>query len=436
MMTEALDYFAKAPTGNSIANVHDLLETLIDDENKKRLSNDLPALKVPSEMTLSRHNRQLFSPNEALIRDLGDRAARTKSGHESTDTPALKIGELSEMDEVRLSLIVCAKKCGLWEKLSDPDKAALEEIDKIIKLRLILLVLVDVATRMPLAWVISDEARAEATLALLRMATRDKTKEKIRYGCKGCPAAAVGLGMVKSDNGPGLRNAAVKADILGMDGVSVDVRTFAPTDKPYIERVFGTLESILIKILHGYTGRRPRDLPGYDAVKNGVLDIEALYELLTCFFIDELPSQRHHGFGMWGRRPAEVYKEINETRGMTPLVDADMRRIQMCWEESATPSDEGVRVFSGIWFNSEAFQTALDKSRRKAKSGGSERVKVYVDPDDLNQATVVIRGVDPITVDLQASVFADMSINEVLKSSRSLPKGKPHLDRILRRHDL
>lgn len=48
------------------------------------------------------------------------------------------------------------------------------------------------------------------------------------------------------------------------------------TDKPYVERMFGTEEPVLLRILHGYTGRKPNDLPGYDATAAGVLDIDEL----------------------------------------------------------------------------------------------------------------------------------------------------------------
>jgi hypothetical protein len=283
--------------------------------------------------------------------------------------------------------------------------------------------------------VISDEPRAEATLALLRMATRDKSKEKIRYGCSGLVADAVGLGMVKTDNGPGLRNAAVKSAVLGAGGVSVDVRVYSPTDKPFIERHFGTLESVLLKLLHGYTGRRPGDLPGYDANKSGVLDIDTLYQLLTCFYIDELPSMRHHGFGMWGRRPAEVYEEVYKTREIFEPMDPDLRRIHLCWEEKVIPTSEGVRVFSGIWFNSPELQQAIEDTQGYDRSR-QRQVSVYVDPDNLNEATVVLpRTTAPIRVQLQSSVFADMTVNEVLHLVRAYRKEDPaateiHEDRL------
>jgi hypothetical protein len=94
---------------------------------------------------------------------------------------------------------------------------------------------------------------------------------------------------------------------MGMGAMNTIVRAYASTDKPYVERMFGTTESVLLKVIHGYTGRKPGDVPGYDATQAGVLDIDELYGILTRFMIDAYPSMRHMGVGMGGRRPYEVY---------------------------------------------------------------------------------------------------------------------------------
>src|SRR5690606_14224646 len=123
---------------------------------------------------------------------------------------------------------------------------------------------------------VSDQPKAEATLELLRMSTRDKTREKRIYGCEGDPMPAMSLGMVRNDNGTGLRNTVVKTALLGVAAGNTDVRTHASADKPFVERMFGTTESMLFKLVHGYTGRKPGELPGYDASQSGVLDVDLL----------------------------------------------------------------------------------------------------------------------------------------------------------------
>ena len=123
-------------------------------------------------------------------------------------------------------MVVSAKAKGQWEKLSVDQRGTLEEIDGLIRDRLNILVMLDIASRMPLAWIISDQPRAEATLALFRMATRSKEREARMYGCSGEPAAAIGIGNVKHDNGTGLRNSDTVGCLLGIGAMDTAVRTY------------------------------------------------------------------------------------------------------------------------------------------------------------------------------------------------------------------
>lgn len=336
------------------------------------------------------------------------------------------------------SLVLSAKEGGYWHTLAKNVQETLEQIDGEIRKRFHLLVLIDVATRMVLAWIISEQPSAEATLALLRMATRDKSREKIIYGCEGETAPAMGLGMIKNDNGTGLRNATVKEATLGLGTASTDVRTSSPTDKAVIERLFGTTESMLMKVVHGYTGRKPGDLPGYDSVKNGVLTVEDLMKVITPFFIDKYPSTPHWGVGMAGRRPVEVMKELNETRGIFKCIDEDRRRVHLGFKEVVTPNDEGVRVFKTLWYSSLELNEALNEW---PKGGKKLKVSVFIDPDELKYATVIVPGKEKLfRVPLQTTFFADMTLVEVANlweayRSENLAVTEIHEDRLLRYYE-
>lgn len=423
LMAEAWEEIGFDKKGRYVSNVAAYLGVLIREENHRRQRNDLPPLIIPSHKTLTQFRDYLLSPTELMIATKGDRFTRNRRGRGSTDVRALLIGELVEVDESRMSLVASAKHKGFWERLLPNDKKTLEEIDQLIRERLSVLIMIDVATRHSPAWIISDQPRTEATLALYRMATRDKTREKLIYGCEGQPMAAIGIGHVKNDNGVGLRNAAVKQGLLGIGAMITDARIYNATDKPYVEAAFGTLESVLLKLIHGYTGRKVGELPGYDAIANGVLDIDELYGILTRFMIDEYPSMRHMGFGMGGRRPAEVYKEVNATRGHFRQLDPNVRRIHLGWEVKVTPNDEGVRVFGGLWYNSDELQDKTDRHRGK--------VSVFVDPDDVTFATVLIPGVDePVEVTIQNTVFANLTLPEVLEIMAAWRKEHPDVTNI------
>jgi len=410
LMTAAWEHIGLNKKKPSIANVHQYLVTLIKKENMFRTLNELPKVITPAHKTLRQHRDTLVTKTEYLIATEGKREARRSRGRGSTDIRALSIGEMCGMDEQKFSMVVAAKKAGLWSTVSDDAKAALEAADEYIRKRLHIIILYDVASRMPLAWIITENPNAEATLALLRMATRDKTREQRRYGCMNEPARGCGILYLRNDNGTGLRNAAVIESLMGLGTINAITRTYSPGDRAPDERVFGTLESRFFKLMPGYTGRRPGELPGYDAIRNGVVDVEMLYGMLTRYLVDEYPFERHYGVGMGGRRPWDVYQEINKTRGQVELPDPNTRRIHLGWEVEVTPSDEGVRVFGGIWFNSDELQIIRDQQFFEGK------VKVFVDPDNLNIATVLMPGYpDPIEVHLQMTVFSDMTLGEVLQ---------------------
>jgi len=410
LMTEAWEKYGFDKKGTSIANVHNYLETLVKALNEKRKLNDLPRLIVPSRKTLRKHRDSLLTPTEYAISVEGLRETKRKKGRGSTDIRALTIGELCGMDEQKMSMVTSAKEEGFWHTLTDDAKFAYEAADKYIRKRLHMIVMFDVASRMPLSWIITENPNADATLALLRMATRDKTREQIRYGCTNEAAKGCGLLHLRNDNGVGLRNRATISALMGLGTFNGITRTYSPTDRAHDERFFGTIESNFFKLMPGYTGRRPGDVPGYDAIRNGVVDVEMLYGMLTRYLVDEYPFQKNYGVGVFGRRPWDVYHEINETRGQIEVVDPHTRRIHLGWEVSATPSDEGVRVFQGIWFNSDDLQVAREEQFSKGK------VRVFVDPDNLNIATVLMPGFrDPIEVTIQTTAFADMTLGEVLQ---------------------
>ena len=332
MISQAIDEVYLDTKKPLAARVLRRLEELIDEENIIRRTRGQSALKSVSHKTVSKQIKEISSTAREIARN-GARYVANNRSRGSTDTRALFIGEVVEVDECKISLIASVKECGLWEKLSKEDQQSVEEIDRIIKTRLWLVLVLDIATRMPLGWVLTDAPSAEATLQALRMATRDKTREKIIYGCDCDPMPAVGICQVRSDNGTGIRNSQVKTALLGTAAQSVDLRAYHGVEKPYLERMFGSIEPSLFQMIHGYTGRKANALPGYDPIKNGVLDQEEIYGLITRYLVDEYPFQRHYGTGMMGARPIKVVNRINETNGAIDVIPGHNRRLALGMEK-------------------------------------------------------------------------------------------------------
>jgi putative transposase len=119
----------------------------------------------------------------------------------------------------------------------------------------------------------------------------------------------------------------------------------------------------------------------------------------------------HPAYGPWvgGRRPAEVIKELNKTRGLFGMLDADKRRIHLGWKVDSKPNDDAVRVFSGIWYSSPEFQISVNDHPVPI-------VSVLVDPENVREATAIILSVaGAFRLQLQLTAFADMAVPEVLE---------------------
>lgn len=392
----------KKPTPASVCR---RAKDLVVLENVKRDANGLQPLAPVSHKTVSAHMKALGATALAIARD-GERAAVNARTRGRADTRAQMIGELVEIDECKLSLILIVKRIGLWQRLTDEELQALDEIEDYVRTRLYLVLVLDVASRMPLGWVLTDAPSTEATTEALRMATRDKTREKTVYGCDLDPMPAIGLGCVVNDNGSGLRNSAVKTVLMGATTQIVDVRAYHSGDKPFVERMFGTMESRLINLLHGYTGRKAGHLKGYDAVKSAAFIREELYSMITKYLIDEYPSEVHYGTTFFGQRPAEAMKKLAAEGWVLAPMSPQDRRLTLGWRREATITDEGVKVF-GLPYNSPELQRFRDSVHRK--------VAVYLDPDCINDVTVVVEGYpEYVVADLSWTAMRDMTLPEFL----------------------
>lgn len=410
LMDQALEEVGMKPTKTSNAEIHRRLRDLVIEENLGRVVAGLPKLEVPAAKTLIRHRKERVAALAWKLSREGDLYARNNYAPGQSDLRALKIGEVVHVDECTLSLVNRAQETGLWANMGSERQSQLERADQELRGRFILLFMKDVATDMPLGWIVSDRTGAEPTIELLRMALSNRQRAKNLYQCSTDPVPEIGIGEMVIDNGTGLRNIAV-IEAANACGISVKVaRIAAAPEKFAVERAFGTLESELIKALPGYTGRRPGELTGYKPVENGILSIGMLNEIITRYWIDIYPRTQRRKVGVGNYVPLRLYSERMHEYGCLPPIDPNERRIALGWRYEVTPSKVGIRVLSGIFYNSPELQVLKDRLH-----GLSRKVKVFIDPMDLTVATVVLPGIpDPIEVPLSTTYFAGMTIHEAL----------------------
>lgn len=418
MILRSIEEIDMDPRKRSVRGVYNRFKTLLASENASRALNGLEPLEGVCYSTIREEVRKISPTARAIARN-GLKSTLNTHSRGSTDSRALMIGDCCDIDECKISLMSVSKKNGWFSKLSAQQKVTLKEVDEIIHSRLSLVVIIDVASRMPLGWTLSETPGAEATRSAMRMAMRNKTKEKIKYGCTMDPMPAVGINLLRNDNGSGLRNTDVKSAAVGLNMQALDARTYRGGDKPYVERMFGTMESQLFAFLHGYTGRRAGALPGYDPIKNGVLNTEELYALITRYLVDEYPLRKHTGTTMFGRRPIEVAKDVAENAGEILPPTAHDLRIHLGFEVRCKITHEGVKAF-GLPFNSVELQAAGEIHRGK--------VKVFVNPDDISFATVLIEGRSaPIAAELSWTAVQDLTLPEFFEAAELARKSDPQL---------
>jgi len=203
-----------------------------------------------------------------------------------------------------------------------------------------------------------------------------------------------------------MRNAKVRGAQLGVGATTIDGRTHHATDKPYVERFFGTMQWDLLNFLPGYAGSRPGELPGYNPVAEAGLTPDELYGVITRYMVDEYPFKPHNGTGMFGATPRQKLAEVIQAYGEIKAPSARDRRLHLGLKAECSVTSEGV-LFKGVPYNSGELQRFMD-------SRNDKRVTVHVDPDYPGLASITLEGhPGEITAKLRMTALKDLTLDEI-----------------------
>ena len=359
--------------------------------------------KFPSKTTIRARIKAVKKFVEVGGRN-GWQYARNRIGAGTSDVRALYYGEDVQVDQVYLSLFTDTGGT-VRAKRIDPKKVP-SKLEKDEICRLWLHLMIDVATRLPLSWIIAKSADADHTEALMRMATRDKTREKVRYGCIKDPAPPIGIMKFEADNGGATRNGPVYGAQLGVGMTVIPGRSYHSIDKPHVERIFGTSQWALLNFLPGYTGSRPGELNDYDPKGSVAFTHNEFYGQVTRYLVDEYSHEQHFGVGMYGATPWEKMLDIVKNYRKVDAPTQRERCLHLGVKVNATTTPDGVKAFN-IPFNSSELMNFT--------GGASRKVTVHLDPDDLRHAYVSAKGhADIIMVDLSMTVFVDLTLEQAI----------------------
>lgn len=371
----------------------------------------------PTLATMYNHKNKLSKKTISIARD-GLKHAKNLLGAGKTEIRALEFGEAVETDQMLVSLFI--KDDGsIGVQVLSAEEADQEPEPNEIR-RIWLHYLIDLATRMPLAWVLADSADSDTTMQLLRMASRSKERERVRYGCKSEPTPAAQIRKLISDNGNAVRNERVVGALMGMGITYVTTRTYHANDKPFVESAFGSFEMQVVGLERGYTGGKPGALPGSDPRGEARLSLDEFYGRITRYFIDEYPHQKHRGTGMFGATPQQKLREVSQKYEGIDMPCLENRILHLGMKKELKINSEGVQPW-GLPFNS----TELQLYNRDQ----SKRVTVHLDPDCLHHVLITADGHigDPIKAEISMTAVRDLTLKEYLRLKEDAVSANPEL---------
>lgn len=376
----------------------------------------LKGFKFPTITTIRTRAKAIKTIISEIGRN-GSRYSQNKYGAGTTDVRALKFGDSCATDQVLLSIFTDAKGETKVTEIDQKRNGSPLEDNEVN--RLWLFFMIDVATRLPLAWLLAETADRDHQKKLLRMAMRDKTREAVRYGCKRTPAPPVHLALVKSDNGTAARNGPIYAIQLRAGTAVMTGRAHNSTDNTYTERPFGTAQWQVVNFRDGYVGSGPGELNGYDGHKNAKITPDDLMGPLTRYWVDEYPFAPHNETGMFTATPWQKFEELAKLSDGIKAPSAQTLRIHLGECKEATVTSEGVKIFN-IRYNSTSLQ--------KFAGGARNKVTVCLNPDDLQQLSILSEDTTQImSADLSMTTFADLTLEEAIGVMRAAVEANPEL---------
>lgn len=215
-------------------------------ENSKRAERDEPPLRVPSDSTVRRIIKSVSPFRSAVMRHGKDKAVRDFALQEK-GLGALFPLERVEMDENKLDVISLAAMAGMLEKLPKSRRAEIE------KLRRILYLAKDCATKCILAVRIAKTPNSGDAVRTLRDVVRDKSHISRAFGCQS-PWSEYGRPFtLASDFGSAFYSEHFECACASL-GIGLE---HAPAGKPFlrgnVEAAFGVLNNKLLSHLPGRT---------------------------------------------------------------------------------------------------------------------------------------------------------------------------------------
>lgn len=236
----------------------------------------------------------------------------------------------------------------------------------------------DAATRSVLGLKLSKAPCVEAALATVWMAMRDKSAIARQLGCETVWAQHGHLFHIVVDNGPALVDTEFKAALADL-GIEYSVAVAGvPKLRARVERVFGTLASMLMPLLTGRTFSNPIERGDYPSERFTVHTAESIIEVLVRFVVDVYHNKPHSGLEY--ACPNDAWARLGATHGWSPPLGQHRLRHVLGIKLERKLGRHGLLV-CGLNYQSE------DLMRYFQRRGG-QSLDIRLDPENLGHVSV------------------------------------------------
>jgi putative transposase len=272
-----------------------------------------------------------------------------------------------EIDEWTVHLHILFIRAGLWDALTDAEKKAVERV------RMVLCVAVDCATRCILAMSLSRTANPRNAIRCLDMGLSEKQDYADAAGAL-TPWDMYGTWETAcTDAGSSFANDDFCVRVIDA-GITFEIAAAGvPFLRGTVERLLQSIGQKMVKRFTGRTGSNVVDKGDYDSQARASIDVDELAQAFVRYAVDHYHNSPHAG--LRGEMPRACWLRLTELYGVRPPPDPGKRRAIFGVAMRATADADGLRVL-GVQYK------APEISHLFTQVGPSE-VEVRVDLQDM-----------------------------------------------------
>lgn len=275
-------------------------------------------------------------------------------------------GERVDIDEKEIDLMVLLEYAHIWETLTDEEKEAVRRI------RVWVVVAIDLATRYILAMKFCTAPNSKTTIDVIRMMMEDKREMSQYVGAISPWIGHCRPEMVYTDAGSGLVNDEVADIMVECEIDHTRPAAGQPQARGHLESSFRTHR----RIVRHFQGRTFKDIVergDYNSVATASLPLDRFEKHYVRAILDVYHNSPHEGLG--GETPHNAWVRQTQMYKVRPFIEPDVMRHIFGMEFTRTLDGDGLR-FLNAQYHSPLLAEMLMKH-------GQMDVKIRVDLADM-----------------------------------------------------